>query len=275
MRKSFSVVLALGVLPVVGVSHLAVAQEASPQQFLSWEHTLTTRSSKSKHALAKVKIYNNWASGKHRLLVKFNLAGLGGSNDMFAKYYGEPFAMPNFDPERAVKKLSYHNGALGLVQDLGADKIVGYSSDAGEHGEYFSENRKALMKRLRLDPWKKVAPELSEAEVPKLTTEQRERLGKEVRILTKPMLKNVLKTYFRELPKSRIFTVGAEKVEARGYRLTMLVNAGGYYGEEQWMRVATEWWLAAPTPGDAVAINFLVERSLIVEKSAALPLRCG
>lgn len=256
MRKTFSVVLALGVLPAVAAPQLAVAQDAATPQFLSWEHALTTRSSKSKHALAKLKIYNNWASGKHRLLVKYNVSGLGGSNDMFAQYYGTAFSMPSFDPARAAKKLSYHNGALGLVQNLESDKIIAYSSDAGERGEYFSENRKALMKRLRFDPWKKLAPELSKADVPELTNDQRERLGKEVRALTRPMLKNVMKSYFRALPKRRIFTAGTEKVEARGYRMTMLLNAGGYYGDEQWMRVAFEWWLAAPTPGDAPAIRF-------------------
>jgi hypothetical protein len=239
-----------------GAPQSAHAQDASSPQFLSWEHALTTRSSKSKHALAKAKIYNNWTNGKHRLLVKYNLAGLGGSNDMFAQYYGTAFSMPSFDPVRAAAKFSYHNGALGIVQNLQDDKLIAYSSDAGDHGEYFSEDRKALMKRLRFDPWKKFAPELSKEEVPRLTIEQRERLGREVRALTRPMLKNVLKTYFRPLPKTRIFTAGAEKVEARGYRLTMLLNAGGYYGAEQWMRVATEWWMAAPTPGDAVAIRF-------------------
>lgn len=248
----------MGVLPICGTAPAAHAQDAS-SQFLSWEHSLVTRSSKSKHALARVKIFNNWTNGKHRLLVKYNVAGLGGSNDVFAQYYGAAFSMPSFDPERVAAKISYHNGALGLVQNLTDDKIIAYSSDAGEHGEYFSENRKALMKRLRFDPWKKIAPELSKAEVPKLTGEQRERLGREVRALTRPMLKNVLKTYFRPLPKTRVFTAGTEKVEARGYRMTILLNAGGYYGDAQWTRIATEWWLASPTPGDAPAIKFFAQ----------------
>ncbi len=242
-----------------GVSQSALAQETAPPQFLSWEHALTTRTSKSKNALARLKIYNNWGASKHRLLVKYNIAGLGGSNDMFARYYGTAFSMPSFDPARAAKKISYHNGALGLVQNLEEDKLIAYSSDAGEHGEYFSENRKALMQRLRFDPWKKLAPELSKSEVPKLSPEQRERLGKEVRAVTRPMLKNVMKTYFRALPKARVFTAGAERIEARGYRMTMLLNAGGYGANEQWMRVAFEWWLAAPTPGDAVAIRFFAQ----------------
>jgi hypothetical protein len=256
MRKTFSAVLVLGVLPIASALPPAGAQEAAPQQFLSWEHALTTRSSKSRHALAKAKIYNNWTNGKHRLLVKYNLAGLGGSDDLFARYYGASFSMPSFDPSRAARKLAYHNGALGIVQNLEADKLIAYSSDAGEHGEYFSENRKALMKRLRFDPWKKIAPELSKDEVPRLTPAQRTRLGREVRALMRPMLKDVMKTYFRALPRARVFGVGTEKIEARGYRLTMLLNAGGYYEDEQWMRVSTEWWLAAPTPGDAVAVKF-------------------
>lgn len=250
MRKLLLAFLATGVLPTVGW-----AQETP--QFLSWEHSLTTRSSRSRHALAKVKIFNNWANGKHRLLAKYNVSGLGASDDFAGRTLGPAFSMPSFNPGRVASKLAYHHGTLGIVQDLSGDKIIAFSSEAGEHGEYFSEERKALMKRLRFDPWKKIAPELSREEVPRLSAAQRARLGREVRSALRPMLKDVFKTYFRALPKTRTFIVDGETMDARGYRMTTLLNAGGYNSNAQWVRVSFEWWLAPEIPADIVARRFL------------------
>lgn len=250
MRKLLSAVIALGVLAPV------VQAQTSPQ-YLSWEHSLTTRTSQAKHPLARVKIFNNWTDGKHRVLVKYNVSGLGLRRNFFGSGYSSPFGMPDFDPKRIASKLSYHNGALGIVQDLEGDKLTAYSSEAGEKGAYFTEDRQALLKRLRFDPWKKIAPELSKEAVPRLTPAQRIRLGREMSSSLRPMLKNVLKPYFRALPQRRTFTAGDEKIEARGYRLTMMVNVGGYFGDEEWVRVSFEWWLAPEVPGDLVARQFL------------------
>ncbi len=249
MRKLLPAVIALGV-----VAPIAHAQD-SPQ-FLSWEHSLTTRTSDAKHPLAQVKIFNNWTDNKHRVLVKYNVSGLGARTDFFGGY-SSPFPMPDFDPKRIASKLSYHNGSLGIVQDLKADKLIAYSSDAGTKGAYLSEDRKALMKRLRYDPWKKLAPELSREKIPDLTPAQRARLGREVYTSMQPMLKRMVKTYFRVLPQRRTFTVGNEKVEARGYRLTIRMNAGGYYSSAQWVRTSFEWWLTPEVPGDIIARQFL------------------
>ena len=235
----------------------AVAQAQTPPQFLSWEHTLTTRASSSKHAMAKLKIYNNWTPGKHRLLVNYNVAGLGAANDFIGRNYGSSFSMPDFNVSRAANKAAYHHGTLGLVQNLDGDKLLAYSSEAGEHGEYFVENRKALMKRLRFDPWKKIAPELSKDPMVTLTSEQRKRLGREVRASLRPMLKRVVKTFFRPIKKTRTFTIAGDKIEARGYRLTVMMNAGGYYSDEEWVRTTFEWWLAPEMEGDGIARQFL------------------
>lgn len=246
MRKLLPAVIALGV-----VAPLAHAQD-SPQ-YLSWEHSLTTRTSDAKHPLAQVKIFNNWTDNKHRVLVKYNVSGLGARQSLFGGY----FPMPDFDTKRIASKVAYHNGSLGIVQDLGADKLIAYSSDAGEKGAYLSEDRKALIKRLRYDPWKKNAPELSREKIPDLTPAQRARLGREVYASMQPMLKRMVKTYFRALPQRRIFTVGTEKIEARGYRLTVRMNAGGYFSDEQWVRTSFEWWLIPEVPEDLVARRFL------------------
>lgn len=244
---------ALFLLALLGPS----ARAQTDTQFLSWEHTLTTRASTSKHALAKLKIYNSWTPGKHRLLVKYNVAGLGAADDFIGRNYGSSFSMPNFDASRVSGKVAYHNGTLGLVQNLDDDKLIAYSSEAGEHGEYFVEKRKALMKRLRFDPWKKIAPELSKEDVPTLTPAQRNRLGREVRSALRPALKRVVKTFFRPIKTTRTFTVAGEKIEARGYRLTVLLNAGGYSSDEEWIRTTFEWWLAPEMEGDGVARSFL------------------
>ena len=260
MRKfplaSISFLSAIGVLGAFAQAAYAQAQTVETR-FLSWEHTLTTRASTSKHALAKLKIYNNWTPGKHRLLVKYNVAGLGAADDFIGRNYGSSFSMPTFDASRISEKAAYHNGTLGLVTNLDADKLLAYSSESGEHGEYFIENRKALMKRLRFDPWKKIAPELSKSDVPKLSAEQRNRLGAEVRAALRPALKRVLKTYFRPVKQSRIFNVAGEKIEARGFRLTVLMNAGGYGSNEEWVRTAFEWWLAPEMEGDGIERGFL------------------
>ena len=218
---------------------------------------MITRASSSKQALARLKIYNNWTPGKHRLLVQYNVAGLGAADDFIGRNYGTSFAMPNFDTSRLTEKAAYHHGTLGLVQNLDDDKLTAYSSEAGKHGEYFVENRKALMKRLRFDPWKKIAPELSEEEMPTLTAAQRNRLGREVRATLRPALKSVIKTFFRPIKEPRTFTVAGEKVEAKGFRMTVMLNAGGYTSDEEWVRMAFEWWLAPEMDGDAVARRFL------------------
>lgn len=250
MRKLLPAVIALGV-----VAPVAHAQETP--QYLSWEHSLTTRTSDSKHPLARVKIFNNWTDNKHRILVKYNVSGLGARRDFFGGGYNAPFPMPDFNSKRIAKKLAYHNGSLGIVQDLTANKLIAYSSDAGKKGAYLNEDRQALIKRLRFDPWKKTAPELSREKAPNLTPAQRARLGREVYASLRPMLKNVIRTYFRALPQRRTFTVGGEKLEARGYRMTVMMNAGGYFSDEDWVRTSFEWWLAPEVPGDKVARQFM------------------
>ena len=245
-------------LALLSLTLLSLSAHAqNDTRFLSWEHTLTTRSSSVKHPLAKLKIYNNWTLGKHRLLVKYNVAGLGAADDFISNTYGTSFSMPDFDATRIAEKASYHHGTLGLVHNLDDDRLTAYSSEAGDHGEYFVAKRKALMKRLRFDPWKKIAPELSEDDVPTLTAAQRKRLGREMRASLRPLMKNVLKTYFRPVKNTRTFTVAGDQIVAKGYRMTIMVNAGGYYDEEEWVRTSMEWWLAPEMQGDGVARSFL------------------
>jgi hypothetical protein len=267
--RFYAIIFAMKNLPLllltVGVlAPLARADEASSEsekltstsQFLSWEHTLTTRTAKSKNAVARLKIYNNWTPDRHRLLVKYNVLGLGAQHNWVSEKIGPAFSMPDFDASRIASRASYHYGALGIVTRHDDDRLIAYSSEAGDHGEYFSEKKSALLKRLRFDPWKKLAPELSKTDPPSLTLEQRRRLGGEVRAVLRPILKDVFKAYFRAVPQPRRFNVSGEAIEARGYRLSVLINSGDRYDGAQWMRANFEWWLAPSTPGDDAARAF-------------------
>ncbi len=228
---------------------------ADNSHFLSWEHTLITRTAKAKHAVAKLKIYNNWTPSRHRIMVKYNVLGLGAKTSWVSKQIGPSFSMPDFNPGRFLGKgADYHHGTLGLINRLDDDKVLAYSSEAGS---YFQHPRTALMKRLRFDPWKKVAPDLSKQAPPSLTPEQRARLGSEVRALAKPFMKDVVRSFFRVIGQKRTFNVAGEKIEAQGYRLAVMFNAGDRYNGAKWFRVNLEWWLAANNPTDDVRTAFL------------------
>ena len=81
-------------------------------------------------------------------------------------------------------------------------------------------------------------------------------MGAEVRAVLRPILKDVFKSYFRALPETRTFKIGAETVQAHGYRLAIMMNAGGRYNSAQWMHANFEWWLAPSTPADEIAGTF-------------------
>jgi hypothetical protein len=252
MKKSS---LSLALLPLVPLSlaTLSSANAAGRTSSLNWEHSLTTRTDYSKYPVARLKIYNNWTPTRHRMLVKYNVLGLGAQSNWASKNYGPSFSMPNFDPSRILSRASYHHGTFGSIERLDDDKFIMYNSQTGE---YYSEPRDATMKRLRFDPWKKIAPELSKQDPPSFTPEQRARLGQEVRAGVKPFLKKAFKSYFRALPESRVFDVGGEKISTRGYRMTLLVNAGSFESKAKWLRLNFEWWLAPAAPGDEVLASY-------------------
>ncbi len=140
-----------------------------------------------------------------------------------------------------------------LVTDLASDRFAGYISSQRTS---LGGPLRATLKRVRFDPWKKLAPRLSEETPESLTRAQRARLGAEVRSVYRPFLKNELKLYFRPLEQTR--TING--LETRGYRLAVLVNTGGQGGQgstpPEWAQVRAEMWLAPEQEGDALIRSF-------------------
>ncbi len=140
-----------------------------------------------------------------------------------------------------------------LVTDLASDRFVAYLSSQRTS---LGGPLRPTLKRVRFDPWKKLAPALSQQAPEELTRSQRARLGAEVRSVYRPFLKNELKLYFRALDQTR--TINGQ--QARGYRLAMLVNTGGSGGSSgsppEWAQVRAEMWLAPEQEGDALIRSF-------------------
>lgn len=142
------------------------------------------------------------------------------------------------------------SGALALVQRADDDRLVSYDSQSRR---FVSEPRRALLQRLRFDPWKTLAPQLSREAPPTFTPEQRARLVEEMRAILSPIQRRVQKIYFRALTKTRTF----QGIEGRGYRVTQLNNVGGFgKGQSQWMRSSFEWWVAGTREGDEAIRQF-------------------
>lgn len=142
------------------------------------------------------------------------------------------------------------SGALALIQRAADDRLISYESQTRR---YVSEPRRALLQRLRFDPWKTLAPQLSREAPPTFTPEQRERLVAELRALVAPVQRRVQKIYFRPLTQMRTF----QGIEGRGYRITQLNNVGGFgKGQGQWMRLSFEWWVAGAREGDEAVREF-------------------
>jgi hypothetical protein len=231
---------------------------------------ITVRSSQVKDPVLRLKMYNNWTAQRHRLLFKYSmlvdpsLPRPRRSFHMTALVPGAtPLTVLQFEPAKAQwgapaagqSRPMYHSGGLGRVLRLDDDRIIGYSSDLRS---YFDEPRRALLRQVRFDPWKKLAPKYSKEAPPPFTTEQRERLGGEIRALVKPHLKDVWRGFIRELPQSRTFNgITSEGIVGKGYRMTWLINGGGIRKQDaQWMRVTFEWWLAPEMPGDDTVREF-------------------
>lgn len=216
---------------VLGTAVLATNWAHSARADLLWEHTATMRTSLSPKLLVQVKMYNTWTSTRHRLLLKYTA-----SPQAAREMRGTPMPFSSI-------------GQLGFVQRLDDDRVLVYDSQTKQ---YVSQPRLSLLKRLRFNPWKTLAPKLAKANPPELTTEQRARLVDEAGALIEPFRRNLVKTYFRALPQSRTFN----GVEGRGYRLTQLINEGGSKKNQSWMRVSVEYYLSSQLAGDSAAEQF-------------------
>lgn len=236
----------LWIIPAV----LALPMSAA-QADVSLEHSVTVRVTKFKQPLVKLKMFTNWTEQRNRVLVKYDLNGLAQTGAKIGELVEQFDALTDDaagdaakDATKKTPKSSPLFGGVGFVQRLDDDHLLAYSSQTHS---YINEAMKPLLEKLRFDPWKKLAPKLSKEAPPDLTPEQRQRLGAEVRAATSPLLRKVLHMYFRPLPNTRTF----DGIEAHGYRLTMLFNAGGIQPkQQQWMRSNMEFWMASDLPGD-------------------------
>lgn len=236
---------------------------------LTWEHSGQMRLTKAKQPILKFKIFNNITSTRNRVMMKYmlnpegmggmmggmgNVGPMGGMGGM-AKPDMATFAAPSalsrlvFGQIGNTMMANPFEGNVSVVQRFDDDQFLMYSS---VDKTYIGESIKELLEKTRFDPWRKLAPKLSNNEPPALTREQRARLGAEVRAALLPFTNRVLKTYLREFPNTR--TING--LEGRGYRLTLLINtANPMQGSGRWMRVAMEWWLAGDLPGDEVVVH--------------------
>lgn len=206
---------------------------------VTWEHSGSIRVSSIPGPLVKLKMFTSFAPQRERVLLKYDL------NPMI------PLPVAS-------------HGSAAIIQRLDDDKLIAYDSQTKK---YVSESRNLLLSKLIADPWKKVAPELSEGPTPELTEEQRKRLGAEIRATISPILKHYSRTYFRVLTEKRSFN----GIEGRGYRLTQLINTNEFGKTSgKWMNISFEWWLAGDLPGDEI-IHGLQQQAMESLKSMGWP----
>ncbi len=212
---------------------------------VTWEHIGTLQTSMNpKKPLLQVKMYNTWTAQRHRLLLNYavapSIAGRAGEmRDSLPSMPSIP-ALAAMPSDGSVKPF----GSIGFVQRLDDDRVIAYESQSQR---FISEPRLALMKRLRFNPWKKLAPELANEAPPSLTDEQRTRLKAESGAILAPIRSRMAKTFFRALPGQKNFF----GLIGNGYRLTQLLNVGGMHKNQSWIRVSTEWWIAPEDASDA------------------------
>ena len=224
------------------------ASARSAQADVTWEHIGTLQTSAIPKPLFRIKMYNTWTPQRHRLLLNYafapSLAGRAGAMGNMPGFPSMPMlqSLQSMAPKPAGSGITSY-GSIGFVQRLDDDRVLAYESQSKT---LISERRLALIRRLRFNPWKKLAPELANQNAPALSDEQRTRLKAEIGALTAPIRKSFSKTYFRALPGTR--TYGS--LIGRGYRLTQLVNAGGRRRNAMWVRTTTEWWIAPQTESD-------------------------
>ena len=231
---------------------------------LSWEHSGQVRVSRVKQPVLKFKLFTNMTPSRHRLMFSYYInpsamANMGGgmNNSLGMNMFSAPLGITRLPltqfiqegegaSQPAEEMPNFLQGSVGLVQRFDDGQIIGYASLPKQ---YVSEPIKEALAKSRFDPWKKLAPKLSQNEPPSFTHEQRMRLGAEVRAVLAPYTGRVWKTYFRELPEKRMIN----GIEGHGYRLTTLLNMDNpFSGSGRWMRVAMEWWIAGTLPGDEI-----------------------
>lgn len=222
----------LSLLGTMSVAHADVA----------WEHRGTIKLGNSK-PMVYFSLKNEWSDQKHRTALAF-------------------------DATRAVQSMIPANpkavkGTMQVIERLDDDRIL-FSSDLNK--SYIDEPYRSLKSRLRLNFWEALGSNLSATDVPELTLAQRQRLGQEIRSVIAPFTRKIVKTYFRALPEKR--TING--MNSRGYRYTTMINTSGGKGGNEWLRFASEWWLADEQGTDTEVRSFIQSANKIQADAGGL-----
>ena len=199
---------------------------------VSWQHTGSV--SVDGRKMVTFDFNNSWSGANHRALLKYDATAMA---DVSAMMGG-----PMMTDQMA-------KGQLSLIERLDDDRLVVAVPSANT---YIDEPYSTLKERLRLNIWEGLDASLGKGEIPELTSEQRERLGDELRASLSPFTRRLTRTYFRALPEKRVI----KGLNCRGYRYTTLVNTSGNKSGNNWSRFTAEWWLAEVLPGDQEIVDF-------------------
>ena len=202
---------------------------------VSWQHSgrVSMGSGASAQTLATFDFNNQWSGANHRAFLKYDAMSMVDD----AMSMGAP--MPG-------DKLSKNE--LTVIERLDDDRLI-IAVPAAQ--SYVDEPYSTLKERLRFNIWEGLDPTLGTGEIPTLTTEQRERLGHEIRASFSPFTQRLTRVFFRELPNRRTI----KGMECKGYRFSYLINTSGT-AKGEWARMNAEWWLADTLPGDQEIVDF-------------------
>ena len=214
----------------------ALLMGAAARADVSWQHSgrISMGTGAKSETLATFDFDNSWSGASHRTLLKYDATMMADE----AMSMGAPMA---------DDKMS--RGELTLIERLDDDRLIVAIPGAES---YIDEPYSTLKERMRLDIWEGLDPTLANEEIPELTKEQRERLGREVRASLSPFTRRLTRIFYRELPNRRTI----KGLECRGYRFTVLVNTSGTAKGGDWASLKAEWWLAGQLPGDQEILDF-------------------
>ena len=207
---------------------------------VSWQHVgrVTATARGSNETLLTFNFDNSWSGANHRAHLSYDASALANDGMMDSTMtLGDSMST------------SMARGEINVIERLDDDRLVVAVPQANT---YIEEPYSTLKERLRLNIWQGIDPSLDKGDIPELTTEQRERLGHELRAAYSPITRRLTRTFFRQLPNRRTL----KGLECRGYRYTTLVNIAGKPGGNGWAKLAAEWWLADVLPGDQEVIDF-------------------
>ena len=202
---------------------------------VSWQHSgrISMGTGASSQTVAAFDFDNQWSGANHRAFLKYDATTMADD----AMSMGAPMA----DDKMAKNELTF-------IERLDDDRLI-IAVPAAE--SYIDEPYSTLKQRLRLNIWEGLDPTLGNGEIPTLTTEQRERLGHEIRASLSPFTQRLTRVFFRELPNRRTI----KGLNCRGYRFSYLINTSGQ-AKGEWARMNAEWWLADTLPGDQEISDF-------------------